>query len=232
MRECPAWFQDALTAIGGLNPYDEPVFRMVWSTDERMVIGGKWEKDGFEGYKYAPGVPGEPCWALMMWEPREMYGSPERWAFDYADDETGLLQCGGYPKYGRYRMLKRFIHRELEQQAAFVQAYDNGKPYLEMVEGVKMKTYRLEPCSFILDLMLPSLRIWLKLSDEAKRQGLLQEEQLEKDKMAATLKDARAGVRVRRSSQLVQKRAEVIEKGMEQAMRIASKMGLGIQVSA
>ena len=42
MRECPPWFQDELTRIGGVNQYGEPVFRLVWSQNESMTIGGKW----------------------------------------------------------------------------------------------------------------------------------------------------------------------------------------------
>lgn len=208
MRLAPLWLTKELTRIGGVNPYGEPVFRLVWSTTEKQIIGGRWE-DGFDGYKQVRAVHGEPCWALMVWEPRELYGSPESWERDYMDI-SGCLQCGGYPKYGRYRLLQRFIHKELV----------NGR----------LRTYRMEPCGFLLDIMLPMLMMWRKLSNEGKTAALKQEENLKKEEWLKKVKDARDGCRVSRGSQLVQKRAEMIEKGLKQAMAVAAQTGLGMRI--
>src|SRR5271170_4400046 len=113
MRETPKWFQDELTRIGGKNPYGEPIFKLVWSTTQRTVVGGRWERTGYTGYKQVPLLPGHPCWALMVWEARELSGSAEMWEYDTRDEETGLLQVGGYPKYGYYRLLRKFFHQEI-----------------------------------------------------------------------------------------------------------------------
>lgn len=206
MREAPLWFQSELARIGGLNHYGEPIFRLSWSPSERMTIA--WTT----GYRDVRAVQGEPCWALMIWEPAAMFGSPVHWDYDYRDEETGLLQCGGFPKYGKYRLLQKFIHRE-------------------MVNG-QMVSYRMEPCGFMLDIMLPLIKMWLRLTDAAKRVALQQEEQIRKDEFTKKVKDLRSSIRVRRGSALVQKRVEVMEKGMKEAMRIAAKSGLGMRMEA
>ena len=243
MCECPPWFQDALTRIGGTNHYGESIFKIVWSTEPQMTIGGRW-KDGFEGYKRAPLIPGEPCWALLVWEPAEVAGgSYESWQRDFCDEETGLLQVGGYPKYGAYRVLQKFLHREIEQQAKEIQHFSWIKdkernvmvPFIEreFLQAQKLRSYRMEPCGFMLDVMLPMLMAWRRLSNAQKTAALKQQEQERKDAHSKRAKDARDGTRLSRtsrSSRLVQNRVEVIERGMRQAMAAASQWGLGIRL--
>lgn len=233
MRECPAWFQGDLTRIGGVNQYDEPIFKLVWSTTEQMTVGGRWS-NGFEGYKKAPLIPGEPCWALMVWEPAEVAGgSFERWDRDFRDEETCLLEIGGYPKYGAYRLLQKFIHREIVQQGKERHFWADGRVRTEVIATQKLETYRMEPNGFMLDVMLPMLMAWKRLTSAQKSAALKQQEQMRKDEYMAKVKDAREGMklsRVMRGSQLVQKRAELIERGMKQAMAAAAQWGLGIGI--
>ena len=235
VRECPQWFQQALTRIGGTNHYGEPIFKLVWSQDEQMTVGGRW-KDGFEGYRRAPLIPGDPCWALLVWEPCEVAGgSYESWQRDFRDEETGLLQCGGYPKYGAYRVLQKFIHREIVQQAKERHFMDGPHIRREILARQELRTYRMEPCGFMLDVMLPMLMAWKRLSAAQKVAALRQQEQMRKDELSRKAKDAREGTRLSRAmrgSQLVRKRAEFIETGMKQAMAAASQWGLGIRMES
>ncbi len=236
MRECPQWFQDELARIGGLNPYGEPIFRLVWSSSERMVVGGRWEKDGFVGYKEVSAIPGDPCWALEVWEPAGVCGgSYEQWMRDYRDEETGLLQCGGYPKHGKYRLLQKFIHREIVQQAKERHFMVGPNIRTEVIQEKKLRTYRMEPCGLMLDIMLPMLQAWRRLSDGQKIVALRQQEQMRKDEMMKAAKDVQEGTklsRYMRGSQLVQKRAEIIESGLRQAMAAAANWGLGLRMEA
>lgn len=230
MRDCPQWFQDELTNLGGVNQYGDPLFKLIWSPELRMTIGGRFH-DGFEGYREKPLIGGEPCWALMIYEPASMFGSPDRWEWDYRDEESGLLDCGGFPKYGQYRLLQKFLHRELVEQQKERHWLD--KDFVmrkEILSTPKMVTYRMEPCGFMLDVMLPMIKAWKKLSNSAKTAAIKQEEQLREEEYLKTLKDVHDGVRVRRGSQLVAKRAELIEKGMKQAMAMAAKSGLGMRI--
>lgn len=196
MRDCPAWFQDALARVGGTNPYGEPIFRLTW---EKI------------------------CWALYVWEPRELSGSYSRWEYGEKDFP--------YPKYGNYRVLQKFIHREVVSRHIVEQYIDRDFVIQEkVISKPEVITTRMEPCGLMLDLMLPMLMAWRKLSDSAKIAALRQEERLKKEAFLAKVKDARAGHRISRGSQLVQKRAEIIEKGFRQAMAIASHSGLGMRL--
>ena len=162
MRECPQWFQDELTRIGGVNQYDEPIFKLVWSTEPKTTIGGRWNRDGFVGYRSVPLITGQACWALIVWEPASMQGCFETWEMDNRDDETSLLQTGGFPSYGKYRLLKRFLHQEIESKPVYRQTWRNGVLETERSGELKLTTYRMEPCGLILDLMIPSLLGWQK----------------------------------------------------------------------
>ena len=227
LRECPLWFQDESgTEIGGANPYGEPIFRLVWSTTELMVIGGRWA-NGFSGYKSAPAITGVPCWALMVWEPCEV--DPVMW--DYMrDPETNLLELGGYPKYGKYRLLRRFTHQEITQTAEYRQVWKGKELHNEQVQVQKLETYRMEPCGLMLDLMLPMLIHWRRLSDERKREILLEKEQARKDAFLKKAKDIRDGNRISKGSPMVAKRAELIERGFAATMKMAAQTGLGMRI--
>src|SRR5271170_5255003 len=212
MRECPKWFQDELTRIGGTNQYGEPFFRLVWSPTEKMTVGGKWEHSGFEGYKQVPAIFGTPCWALLVWEPREFNGSPEMWEIQTRDPITGYLQFGGYPKYGYYRLMKRFMYREVEHREVTEPVWIQGVLRFQKVLQPEFVTYRMEPCGLILDLMLPMLIRWRKLSDEKKMRVMEEREEERTNAFLKKAKDIRDGNRINKGSPLVAKRAELIEK--------------------
>lgn len=232
MREAPGWFNAELGRIGGFNPYGEPVFKVVWSTEPRTVSGGH-HSDNYIGYRELCAVPGEPCWVLMVWESREAQGLPWRWESDYRDEETGLLDCGAYPGSGKYRPLQRFIHREVVRQPMEQHWMDaKGEPHIEVLQTLEVKVTRMEPCGFMLDVMTPMLMAWLRLTDVQKIAALKQEEQLQKDEFLKMAKDARTACKISRGSKLVQERAEQIERGMRQAMAMAARTGLGMRVAA
>jgi hypothetical protein len=209
LRNCPPWFQSALTRIGGVNQYNEPVFRLDWLQDEGT-------------------------WALMLWESAEVAGGPyEAFLRDFWDDELHRLIVP-YPKYGSYRILQKFIHREIVEQAVVQQVWDGPIIRNQIVQAKKMRTYRMEPCGFMLDVMLPMLKAWRRLSGAQKVAALKQQEQMRKDEYSRQVKDARDGNRlgrVMRSSQLVQKRAEQIERGFRMSVAAAAQWGLGMAMT-
>jgi hypothetical protein len=229
LREAPAWFNDELGRIGGTNRYGEPLFKLVWSQEPRMIVGGKFP-DGFVGYRSVRSVPGEPCWVLMIWEAPETYGDPLDWNFQYRDIETGLLDMGSFPKEGRYRLLKQLMHREIRQQEKSEVVWNPfmKKPEMRRIQNQQVVTYKMEPCGLILDLMVPMLAAWRKLTFEQKLQAVMDRKERQADERERAVKDAIHCSRIRRGSQLVRKRAEEIEKGMEAAMQIASKYGRGM----
>lgn len=229
MRRAPSWFNSALERIGGTNRYGEPIFKLVWSTEPRMIVGGRFS-DGFVGYRKRPAVPGPPCWALMIWETPESHGDPIDWEYQYRQLDTGLLDVGGFPRRGRYRLLKAFMYQETVKKEETEMVLN---PKTRAVNRVRVQkavniTHTMEPCGLILDLMLPMLRAWRSLTI-SERLEAVKERKAREDKEAARItKDLMDDCRVKRSWQLVQDRAAIIEKQMEQAMRIASQYGRGM----
>jgi hypothetical protein len=215
----------------GTNHYGEPIFKLVWSQEPRHVIGGLWARDGYVGYREVPSIPGHPCWALMGWEPASKQGSYATWEMENAD-ETGLSQIGGFPHYGRYRLLKRFLHQEVISKPCYRQMWNPMTQRFDVETSgmLEVVTHRMEPNGFMLDLLIPLLAGWLKLSNEEKVAILKEEEQAAKDEFTRRVKDARDGQRIGIGSQMVQKRAELIEKGFEVAMRMAAQTRLGMRI--
>ncbi len=229
IREAPAWFNDELERIGGTSRYGDPIFKLVWSEDVRQIIGGRFA-DGFVGYRNARMMGKDPCWVLMLWEAPEVFGDPDIWDLDYRDAESGLLDCGSFPKDGRYRVLKQLLHRQLEQQEVSQMVWNPVKkrPEIRRLQDQRFVTYRMEPSGLILDLMVPMLMAWKKLAPHQKLEALKDRKARQDAALEARIKDAAHDSRIRRSSALVQKRAEYIEKHMEQAMKIASGYSRGM----
>lgn len=207
-RRCPSWFQERLARTGGRNPHGDPKFRLLWAESETMRDGGYFQRDGYEGYRDVPSIGGESCWALVMWEPAVTHGSPYRWYKDHTDENTGLVTLGQYPHHGRYRVIKKLIHREF-------------------VGGVQHVT-RMEPTHFILDVMLPMIVGWNRLAND-KRMAIIADE-MERDEKESDriLADSRHGHKVRENSPLVAKRLELMERSMHIAMAMAAKTRTGI----
>jgi hypothetical protein len=167
-----------------------------------MRDGGYFLRDGFEGYRDVPSVGRESCWALMMWEPAAKCGTSYRWYKDHTDPITGLVTLGQYPHHGRYRVIKKFIHRELH----------NGE----------WLTTRMEPTHFILDVMIPLIVGWNRMSNEDRLRIELDEQEAKEAEADRILADSRHACKVSPNSPLVQKRMEIMERSMAQAMAIAA----------
>ena len=229
MRRAPAWFNSALERIGGTNRYGDPIFKLVWSTEPRMIVGGRFA-DGFVGYRKRPAVPGPPCWALMIWETPESHGDPIDWEYQYRQLDTGLLDVGSYPRRGRYRLLKAFVYQETIKKEGVEHVLDRRSRRVHRIRTQKAVniTHTMEPCGLILDLMLPMLKAWRALTISERLEAVRERKSREDKETARIMKDAMDDCRVKRSWQLVQKRAEIIEKQMEEAMKIASQYGRGM----
>lgn len=230
-RSCPDWFQDRLTRVGGTNPYGNPIFKLVWGESETMRDGGYFLRDGYLGYRDIPAIGGEKCWALMMWEPPSEFGTPWRWYRENTDENTGLVTLGQYPYHGRYRILKKFIHRELvgQKKVKYVETFRGQRYVRYRSEGGHWETYRMEPTHFILDVMVPLIIEWDKLSNLKRLQVIREEQARDEAEADRILADSRSAHRISRSSPMVQKRMELMEKHMAKAMEIASRTQRGMR---
>jgi hypothetical protein len=117
---CPQHFQDRVTAVGGLNRYGEPNFKVVWLQTPTMRAGGYWDFDGFYGYRDVP-MHGEPAWGILQWNAPEVYGTPELYYMQNVDETTGLAVLGEYPYKGRYEVLFVLSHKEMVNNKLIVE---------------------------------------------------------------------------------------------------------------
>lgn len=129
--KCPKHVERALRVAGGVNPFGDPMFKVVWGYDRIVPIHGEWQEfekmratltdknTGYSGFrdfirlkrsvietrhvpKYLPGN----CWHLEMWRPAEEYGSPEEWKKLGEEVIQGLTvdTSGPYPERGEYEL--------------------------------------------------------------------------------------------------------------------------------
>lgn len=95
----PSEIQKRITEAGGLNPYGEPLFRVVWGWDRLAYLHDTWEDikgdeitNKTEG-RWVPKYWPYDRWHLEKWLPAECFGSPEDWAVRCAS-------LGPYPSQG------------------------------------------------------------------------------------------------------------------------------------
>jgi hypothetical protein len=113
---CPQYYQDILTRIGGVNRYDSPNFKLVWSQYETYVAGGIWSVDEqyFKGYRRLLLGSGEPCWTLLQWHDAIEYGTPESYYVQNYDADSSLQILGEYPYSGRYEVVFNLRYHQME----------------------------------------------------------------------------------------------------------------------
>lgn len=144
--ECPEWFQEKLTEIGGVNRYDEPNFIVRWGQGGQEGCtyrsGGHWHVEGqpsFVGYRDLLVGGGTPSWLLMQWEDAITYGTPESYYVSTVDDETNMQDLGEYPYFGRYRMLYNMCWRDMSQGKMRIEAMPLNSFILRTVVPIIME---------------------------------------------------------------------------------------------
>lgn len=119
----------------GSNPFNEAIFRVVWSESRFYLVGAEHtEYDESAGgassdkvvrmrgkdpnltrqkaeYKWLPLYPGVHGWVLECWKSAISFtgcATRERYAEQFTDPKTGLLTLGPYPSRGEYSMCHIF----------------------------------------------------------------------------------------------------------------------------
>ncbi len=178
--ECPEEFQQIVMEVGGLNPYGQPNFKIVWCQSETMWQGGYWKvnddlnENYFIGYREVLLGDGLPYWLLLQWVdsgkclemPFLEAESPEDWYNNNLDPETGLSILGEYPYEGSYQVVMPLVHKW----------FRDGKLCIEPIELT----------SDIIDIILPVI-------EQSKEVGIkemmneMKEEEIKKEKDKQTL---------------------------------------------
>lgn len=131
-RQCPPEIAEDLKVAGGLNRFNEAMFRVVWGYDRIVPMTGEWQEfehcearltDKLTGHsesrkiirlvrsvvetrqvpKYLPAN----CWHLEMWRPPEEYGTPENWRKQGQEVVAGMTvdTAGEFPHRGEYELV-------------------------------------------------------------------------------------------------------------------------------
>jgi hypothetical protein len=90
-HKLPPEIEELILRSGGINPYGEPNFKIVWG--ETYVT-----RTGFGDMRLFP----IPAWVLLKWEPPEKWGSPDSWDYE---------ALGAYPHRGMYNPVQPFYER-------------------------------------------------------------------------------------------------------------------------
>ena len=175
--QCPEWFQEELTRIGGTNRYDQPNFIVRWGMGGEPECtyraGGEWAVEGqpsFRGYRDLLVGGGTPSWMLLQWQDALMYGTPESYYVGNYDEDTDLQTLGEYPYTGKYTMLYNMCWRDMQ----------NGK----------MRIEAMPLNSFVLDTVVPIIIKAKEISYEKTMAALKGQEEKEEAAQLARIEDA------------------------------------------
>jgi hypothetical protein len=112
--ETPAWAEEYLTQVGGLNRFGAPNLRVVWSNSRLGFVGGKFEERDEEGalirekfaLNFMPKYPIEDRWLIEQWIAPEKFGTPTSWFAQTKEylEEGNIPQLGPYPSRGEYQV--------------------------------------------------------------------------------------------------------------------------------
>lgn len=227
---CPEHFAEQVRQAGGVNRYDEPIFRLIWAQSPEAMIraGGIWENPDLPGVLHYRGyrnvlVEGfTPCWLLQQWfapEARDiagnwLFGTPGAYYVENYDMGSGLQTLGEYPYSGRYMTVFPLLTTEGE-------------------------AVPLSP--FIVNLLIPIILLAREITVDQKKAVLA--EQRERKRQAEitliedSLKNARPAFGEIRSAaglgcvSVVQRKMEAIEQYWQTGIEMIRRQGKGLSVA-
>ena len=127
-RDTPRQLTAELTRYGGLNPFGQPVFRVVLAQNVRKQTFGTMrhmpvlqadavddvpevEPEAFSsGELWVPRYDGQG-WILERWFPAHAWGSQSEWEHETAQDGVTRMM-GEYPRHGDYYIVSEEFHAE------------------------------------------------------------------------------------------------------------------------
>lgn len=104
-KDCPEFIAKRLELAGGLNPFGEPNFRVVWGFDRIVKMTGQWGGGPVETREVPKYLPGN-MWHLEAWCAPETYGTPETWG-KLGEEVIGNMTvdtAGPFPSRGEYEL--------------------------------------------------------------------------------------------------------------------------------
>lgn len=102
-------FNSYLERIGGTNPYNQPMFRLVWGGDATNVVFGQ-TPTGKKGQHEYLRYHGIQAWFLEFWKAPDQ--SPESFYLQTWDPISQMHTLGDYPAFGEYVKIAQFYTKE------------------------------------------------------------------------------------------------------------------------
>lgn len=171
LRElCPEDFQERITDIGGLNPYDEPNFKVAWGQTETIRTAG-WSE-----YRDTLVMFNDASWGLFEWQPAEVFGTPESWYVQNYDEASGLSLMGEYPYDGMYKLLFNLSHRYKENE--------------------EMKVFRFPLSDMLLETIVPLIQQAQGVSIERQRAAMEAERERKEDEVSLQIEGIRRNAKL------------------------------------
>lgn len=112
--DTPEELQAVLTRVGGLNPYGEPRFKLIWGWKWLGWIGGEWvDYDRHGNYigtkvemRLEPRTLPADRWCILKWVPPELYGPKSLWYATTTEVVGGvnIESLGPFPSRGDYEL--------------------------------------------------------------------------------------------------------------------------------
>jgi len=169
-KHAPREYQEHLNAIGGMNRFGEPNFRIVWGETPIDVVQGV-DANGKKGAHVILKHGGIPAWFIEVWKPPECFGTPEFWYAYTWDWEVDRPTLGDYPWRGMY------------MPAPF-------NLYVKKIENRVLRFDAMPLNHYILDLLIPNV---MKAADETftqRKAAIHNRMQAEKQEAAKKSMDA------------------------------------------
>lgn len=221
LNTCPSEFQRRVTLAGGVNPYGEPNFKLMWMRNAYYMAGGQWAGNGqvtIKGYRELP-HSFDPGWGIFQWNGPEKYGNSAVYYFQNCDEDTGLQVLGEYPWQGRYELLHPLVYRGVV----------NGRIVTEI----------LPLSSFLIDVVVPMIKMADSMTPYKKRAFMLDRKAKQDAEQVRQIEDGLAdrfpafggatfSAERGKCTTVVQKKMEAIEKHWRSAAKFLKSHGKGL----
>jgi hypothetical protein len=228
--QCPEWFQEKLTDIGGVNRYDQPNFICRWGQGGEPECtyrsGGAWHVEGqpsFKGYRDLLVGGGTGSWLLLQWEDAIVYGTPESYYVGTHDDETNMQDLGEYPYSGRYRMLYNMCWRDMSQGKMKIEAMPLNSFILDTVVPIILEAREIS-----YEKTMATMKAIKEKEDEADTNMI--EDAMRDSKLAfkGPVSYARQGCR----TSIIDRKVEQMQRHINQMVTNARTLGRGLSTQA
>jgi len=171
--KAPPEYQAHVTAIGGLNRFGQPNFKIAWGQTETEFVRGI-GADGRSGQHIVFKHQGIPAWFIECWKPPECFGTPELWYAMSWDPASSTHTLGEYPWRGLYlpAPFNLYVKKVLGGGIRYGEPDENGhRPIIE--EPARMIIDAMPLNHYIIDLVVPNLMKEIDVTYEQKRVALM-----------------------------------------------------------